>query len=368
MKPYPNLIPRFVLLLSIVVGLMACKPNPQDDIALFQPFITENINKKSADPYISSTVKPGDKMYDILVNIQHGKWSVAKSGLLVLIEEGNADAMLWYAKMILLDNNKRREVTNLIFKSLTSGNPYAALAIAKNSLACAYLGSGSLDSQVVKSLGISDPNSARLCTDDNFQKAIELFKPLAAQGDLRAQYFLLQQQELEKSKETRAQYIQEVIRFSKNHYYQPLMDYVNTILIYSPSKNKSESKTAEQYQLAIDLLTIAANNNYIPAVNDLAYYLNEISKEESERLINIALKLGSTSAVKYKYHRSNEGSEDEYFYNALYKGLSGEYSFDVHTLNDEEKAKVNEKVKLFMKDITPMVYIDGFTSRDDWVD
>ncbi|MCD1200527.1 tryptophanase, partial [Vibrio cholerae] len=56
------------------------------------------------------------------------------------------------------------------------------------------------------------------------------------------------------------------------------------------------------------------------------------------------------------------------FYNALYKGLSGEYSFDVHTLNEEEKAKVNEKVKLFMKDITPMVYIDGFTSRNDWVD
>ncbi|EII7298784.1 sel1 repeat family protein, partial [Vibrio cholerae] len=248
---------RLVLLMSIMIGLVACKPNPQDDIALFQPFITENINKKSADPYISSTVKPGDKMYDILVNIQHGKWSVAKSGLLVLIEEGNSDAMLWYAKMILLDNNKRREVTNLIFKSLTSGNPYAALAIAKNSLACAYLGSESLDSQVVKSLGISDPNSARLCTDDNFQKAIELFKPLAAQGDLRAQYFLLQQQELDQSKETRAQHIQEVIRFSQAHYYQPLMDYVNTILTRPQGKDKYEARTTEQYNLAIDLLTIA---------------------------------------------------------------------------------------------------------------
>ncbi|BEI25145.1 hypothetical protein KKIDH5335_34770 [Vibrio fluvialis] len=351
-----------------MVGLVSCKPNPQDDIALFQPFITENINKKSADPYISSTVKPGDKMYEILVNIQHGQWDVAEGGLLSLIDEGNPDAMLWYARMLLLDNNKRREVINLIFKSLTLGNPYAALAIAKNSHACAYLGTGSLDSQVAQSLGISDPNSAQLCTDDNFQKAIELFKPLSEKGDLRAQYFLLKQQELDQSKETRAQYIQEVIRFSQNHYYQPLMDYVNTILIYSPSKGKSESKTVEQYQLAIDLLTIAANNNYIPAVNDLAYYLKETSKEESERLRNLALKLGSTSAVEYKYHRSHEGSENKYFYNALYKGLSGKYAFDVHTLNEEEKAKVNEKVKLFMKDITPMVYIDGFTRRNDWVD
>ncbi|MBY8216582.1 sel1 repeat family protein [Vibrio fluvialis] len=359
---------RLILLLGIMVGLVSCKPNPQDDIALFQPFITENINKKSADPYISSTVKPGDKMYEILVNIQHGQWDVAEGGLLSLIDEGNPDAMLWYARMLLLDNNKRREVINLIFKSLTLGNSYAALAIAKNSHACAYLGTGSLDSQVAQSLGISDPNSAQLCTDDNFQKAIELFKPLSEKGDLRAQYFLLKQQELDQSKETRAQYIQEVIRFSQNHYYQPLMDYVNTILIYSPSKGKSESKTVEQYQLAIDLLTIAANNNYIPAVNDLAYYLKETSKEESERLRNLALKLGSTSAVEYKYHRSHEGSENKYFYNALYKGLSGKYAFDVHTLNEEEKAKVNEKVKLFMKDITPMVYIDGFTRRNDWVD
>ncbi|MCG6267942.1 sel1 repeat family protein, partial [Vibrio furnissii] len=99
-----------------------------------------------------------------------------------------------------------------------------------------------------------------------------------------------------------------------------------------------------------------------------AYYLKETSKEESERLRNLALKLGSTSAVEYKYHRSHEGSENKYFYNDLYKGLSGKYAFDVHTLNEEEKAKVHEKVKLFMKDITPMVYIDGFTSRDDWVD
>ncbi len=307
-------------------------------------------------------------MYEILVNIQHGQWDVAEGGLLSLIDEGNPDAMLWYARMLLLDNNKRREVINLIFKSLTLGNPYAALAIAKNSHACAYLGTGSLDSKVAQSLGISDPNSAQLCTDDNFQKAIELFKPLSEKGDLRAQYFLLKQQELDQSKETRAQYIQEVIRFSQNHYYQPLMDYVNTILIYSPSKGKSESKTVEQYQLAIDLLTIAANNNYIPAVNDLAYYLKETSKEESERLRNLALKLGSTSAVEYKYHRSHKGSENKYFYNALYKGLSGKYAFDVHTLNEEEKTKVNEKVKLFMKDITPMVYIDGFTRRNDWVD
>lgn len=366
MKPYPNRLTRFVLLLSIMIGLVACKPNPQDDIALFQPFITENINKKSADPYISSTVKPGDKMYDILVNIQHGKWSVAKSGLLVLIEEGNSDAMLWYAKMILLDNNKRREVTNLIFKSLTSGNPYAALAIAKNSLACAYLGSGSLDSQVVKSLGISDPNSARLCTDDNFQKAIELFKPLAAQGDLRAQYFLLQQQELDQSKETRAQYIQEVIRFSQAHYYQPLMDYVNTILTRPQGKDKYEARTTEQYNLAIDLLTIASNNNYIPAIKRLLEV--DLDEEIFTKRMEQLTRLGSTFEIYENYFNSQDEYE-RYYYSMLFKQLTGDNKLSSSYRATEDEVKmINEKIEKVISSMTPMVYIDGFTSRDDWVD
>ncbi|MBL4240708.1 sel1 repeat family protein [Vibrio fluvialis] len=344
---------RLILLLSIMIGLVACKPNPQDDIAMFRPFIAENINKRSDDPYISSTVKSGDKMYEILVNIQHGRHDIAANQLQAMIEDNDSDAMVWYAKLIYRSSvNNIPQALSLYKKAMDDGNPYAYIMLSP----------GLISSGCVSYFGEKN------CTLEHFNKAIGLFKPLAAQGDLRAQYFLLQQKYLDKSKETREQYIQEVIRFSQVHYYQPLMDYVNTILIYSPSKGKSESKTVEQYQLAIDLLTIAANNNYIPAVNDLAYYLKETSKEESGRLRNLALKLGSTSAVKYKYHRSHEGSENKFFYNALYKGLSGKYAFDVHTLSEEEKAKVNEKVKLFMKDIAPMVYIDGFTSRDDWVD
>ncbi len=353
MKPYPNRIARFVLLLSIVVGLMACKPNPQDDIALFQPFITENINKKSAEPYISSTVKPGDKMYEILVNIQHGRHDIAANQLQDMIEENDIDAMVWYAKLIYRSSvNNIPKALSLYQKAMDDGNPYAYIMLSP----------GLISSGCVRYFGEKN------CTLEHFNKAIELFKPLAAQGDLRAQYFLLKQQKLDQSKETRGQYIQEVIRFSQAHYYQPLMDYVNTILIYSPSKGKSESKTVEQYQLAIDLLTIAANNNYIPTINKLSFLLEDAAQEESERLINIALKLGSTKMVEYKYLYSEKESEEKYFYKSLYKGLSGKYAFDVHTLNEEEKAKVNEKVNLFMKDIAQMVYIDGFTSRDDWVD
>ncbi|EJL6742558.1 sel1 repeat family protein, partial [Vibrio cholerae] len=238
MKPYPNRIARFVLLLSIVVGLMACKPNPQDDISLFQPFITENINKKSADPYISSTVKPGDKMYDILVNIQHGDIKPAYEKLMVLVDKNDYEAQFWVAKMIYQASSQSiARAINLYKQSSNQGNPYAYYELSPLGKGClAYFGK-------------------KTCTDENLNKAIELFKPLAAQGDLRAQYFLLQQQELDKSKETRTQYIHEVIRFSKNHYYQPLMDYVNNILTRPQGKFKYEAKTPELYQLAIQLLT-----------------------------------------------------------------------------------------------------------------
>ncbi|GHY94323.1 sel1 repeat family protein [Vibrio cholerae] len=368
MKPYPNRLTRFVLLLSIMVGLVACKPNPQDDIALFQPFITENINKKSADPYISSTVKPGDKMYDFLLSLQRG--STNNHDLKPLINEGNTDAMVWYARLMMMYIDERNYSRELLQRAFFEGNPYAALELSDIGESCFYLGKLTLHRQVAESLNLESSADSQLnvCAKENRQIAIKGFEQLAEQGDLRAQYFLLQQQELDKSKETRAQYIQEVIRFSQNHYYQPLMDYVNTILTRPQGKDKYEARTTEQYNLAIDLLTIASNNNYIPAINKLSFLLEDTAQEESERLINLSLKLGSTSTVKYKYHRSNRDSEEKYFYNALYKDLTGEYSFDVHTLNEEEKAKVNEKVKLFMKDITPMVYIDGFTSHYNWVD
>lgn len=34
----------------------------------------------------------------------------------------------------------------------------------------------------------------------------------------------------------------------------------------------------------------------------------------------------------------------------------------------KEKQELDSKVELIMKEVTPMVYIDGFTSRDKWVD
>ncbi len=343
---------RLVLLLSIVVGLMVCKPNPQDDIALFQPFITENINKKSAEPYISSTVKPGDKMYEILVNIQHGKHDIASNKLQSLIEGNDSDAMVWYAKLIYRASvNNRPKALSLYQKAMDDGNPYAYIMLSP----------GLISSGCVSYFGEKN------CTLEHFNKAIELFKPLAAQGDLRAQYFLLQQQELDKSKETRAQYIQEVIRFSQAHYYQPLMDYVNTILTRPQGKFKYEAKTPELYQLAIQLLTVAANNNYIPAIEFLVRQDSDLKSNDD---LYLKLKtLGGTHFYKTRFFEfKNEFNNRQlYCYATLYEAITGSDKFFIG-IENEENIAADCNIEDSMKEMTPMVYIDGFTSRDDWVD
>ena len=129
MLHYLKLFSALLLCVS-TVGLVGCDkgytPNPEDDIALFQPFIDANINKKSDDPYISSTAKPGDKFYDILVNIQHGRHDVAIKQLKPLVDKGDADAQFWYAKMIFDSSVKNRyPALQLYKKSAEQGNPYS---------------------------------------------------------------------------------------------------------------------------------------------------------------------------------------------------------------------------------------------------
>ncbi|WGK84094.1 sel1 repeat family protein [Vibrio aestuarianus] len=349
MTLYLNRLVRLVLLLSVMVGLVACKPNPQDDIALFQPFITENVNKKSADPYISSTVKPGDKMYEILVNIQHGDTKSAYEKLMILVDKNDYEAQFWVAKMIYQASVKSiPRAINLYELSANQGNPYAYYELSPLGKGClAYFGK-------------------KTCTEDNFTKAIELFKRLAKQGDLRAQYFLLKQQQLDQSKETRAQYIQEVIRFSQAHYYQPLMDYVNTILVRPQGKDKYEAKTPEQYELAINLLTIASNNNYIPALKRRLEV--DVDEEKFNQLMEQLTRLGSTFEIYENYFNSLDEYE-RYYNSTLFKRLTGDNKLSSsYKATDKEESIVSEKIEKIISYMTPMVYIDGFTSRDDWVD
>ncbi|OOE72464.1 hypothetical protein BZG25_15860, partial [Salinivibrio sp. ML198] len=71
---------------------------------------------------------------------------------------------------------------------MSEGNPYAAYWLSNRSYRCrAHLGSSSLGNKVAKDLGLDTSYENKYCTEEIYQKAVEGFKKLAAEGDLRAQ-------------------------------------------------------------------------------------------------------------------------------------------------------------------------------------
>ncbi len=360
---FSRILVRSMLLFGLVLSMVGCSkaPDPQDDIPLFDAFIAENIDKVSDDPYISSTVRPGDKMYDFLVSLQHG--SGGKNFLDPLLDNEDPEAMLWEGRLILPVMRLRGKAYRLIHGAMQAGNPYAALELSEGSESCRYyFGKNSAGNKLAEMVGMGASNESGVCSEDNFALALKGFEELAKKGDLRAQYFLLKQKSWDQSTETRAEYIQEIIRFAEAHYYQPLMDYVGTILFYSKEENKDISNTQEQHELAIKLLTIASNNNYIPAIYKL--YFATTNKDEKEKLINKSFVLGDIRMIKYQLFKEQDGSPEQYYYNTIIKELSGRYLFSPE--ESEKEPDVQLQAEKFAESIHSSVYIDGFTDSGDW--
>ncbi|HBN6296289.1 TPA: sel1 repeat family protein [Vibrio parahaemolyticus] len=360
---FSRLFVKSILLFGLALSMVGCSkaPDPQDDIPLFDSFITENIDKVSDDPYISSTVRPGDKMYEFLVSLQHG--SGGNNFLAPLLDDGDPEAMLWEGRLILPVMRLRGKAYRLIHGAMQAGNPYAALELSEGSESCRYyFGKNSAGNKLAEMVGMGTPNEPGVCSEENFALALKGFEELAKKGDLRAQYFLLKQKNWDQSTETRAEYIQEIIRFAEAHYYQPLMDYVGTILFYSKEENKDISNTQEQHELAIKLLTIASNNNYIPAIYKL--YFATKNKDEKNKLINKSFVLGDIRMIKYQLFKEQDGSPEQYYYNAIIKELSGRYLFSPE--ESEKEPDVQLQAEKFAESIHSSVYIDGFTDSGDW--
>ncbi|EGR5064255.1 sel1 repeat family protein, partial [Vibrio cholerae] len=56
-----------------------------------------------------------------------------------------------------------------------------------------------------------------------------------------------------------------------------------------------------------------------------------------------------------------------YCYATLYEAITGSDKFFIG-IENEENIAADCNIEERMKEMTPMVYIDGFTSRDNWVD
>ncbi|OLQ90133.1 hypothetical protein BIY22_03775 [Vibrio panuliri] len=371
------------LVLGVVVAILlsACAPDPQDDIPLFESYLKENINKKSNDPYISSYVRPEDEMYEYLSKLQRGQGF--RSILEPLIERGNIEAMVWMGRGKVNQLEVRGEVIALLGKAMKAGDPLAALALSSGGEECWWFGKGSLTSLVANDLGVEVPSNIETCSEENWNKAQQGIKKLADKGDLSAQYYLLKRVRIdnpEETRESRDKYIKEIVRLAEGYYYKPMMDYVDSIF---ERKRKGKNiqitgKTPELERLGVDLMTIAANHNYIPAINFLIEYKHQ-SIHIDDPLFEQGMMLGSPRAVTGKIvlftrngakHLSNR---EIYYYGRVYESISGDNrhlitKYKEGSLSEEERQKIDAEVAKVTEQITPMVYIDRFTDRTNWVD
>jgi hypothetical protein len=373
MSVYKNII-KIAFLLFVVVGISACKEkekaiNPEDDIPLFKDFIEENIDKVADDPYISSTVRPENEMYDVFLDLQRGTpWSKEEDRFNRLIDKGNADATILYSRLTLNDIEKKSVAVSRLAKLMSDGNPYAAYWLSNRSYRCrAHLGSSSLGNKVAKDLGLDTSYENKYCTEEIYQKAVEGFKKLAAEGDLRAQYFLLKDKGLDKSVEKREEYIKEVIRFADSHYYKPLMDYIDSLQKQTNDGVVFRSEKLEK--LAFDLLKVASNNNYIPAMGAVMYY--ERNSDDNNKLYKRMKMLGG----KYYFwamfeDKSEEMDEKEKYCHALLfekvyrKNILFSFNSDWPEKNDYDESicEVDKEIA----EMKPMIYIDYFTLIANW--
>ncbi|KUI96951.1 hypothetical protein [Vibrio sp. MEBiC08052] len=155
------------------------------------------------DPYISSTYRPGDPLYEPLLYIQRHRQGKAEELLHPLVEQGNADAMYWLAQITYDDSYySSGPAAKLFQKSAELGNPYAALRLDSNNRECQMFMSGYCDQKWGK-LGR------------------KLLQERAEKGDKKAEYYLLQYDE-DSSEEVHKELERLVTENAKNHYYQPL--------------------------------------------------------------------------------------------------------------------------------------------------
>ncbi|MGF1910112.1 hypothetical protein L4C38_11760 [Vibrio kasasachensis] len=371
---------KYLLLMLSAIVLTACTPDPQGDIPLFKQYIEQNINKSSDDPHISALVKPGDDLYEYLSKMQRGLGY--RSILVPLIEQGNTEAMVWMGRGNSNQLELRGETIALLGRAMQAGDPFAALALSDGGEECWVFGQNSLSTTVANALGEEVPSDIETCSDKNWHVAQKGFKQLAAQGDLSAQYYLLRRERIDNPDETRESrdyYIKEIIRLAEGHYYKPMMDYVHSLFEKKGKSYQLTGRTPELEKMGIDLLTIAANHNYIPAITFLIEYRKD-SITKNDPLFYKGESLGSAISIRWQMRMFTKKDRktltpSEIYYHALtYKYLTGgsdrmfDYYYEPDSLAGEDIVSIEQKAKIASQKITPMVYLDRFTLRTDWVE
>ncbi|OEE66326.1 hypothetical protein A1OO_11100 [Enterovibrio norvegicus FF-33] len=286
------------------------------------------------NPYISSIYKPGDLLYQPILDFQNGRLDKALPKLKSLSEGGNTDAMFWYADFLTKSSVKTRQDGYQWFeKAAKLGNPYAAMVLIPTSRTCRdYF--------------------MELCSEHWKDIAKSLLEKRAEGGDLRAKYYL----EKPINPQTKADFekmLSLVDESAKMNFFIPTLDMLK---FYEGMGDNTD------YEI-VRILQFVAKYNFVPAYSTLNEFstTNEISPK--------AIKLGSKVQLEIDALRCTKEShklEKQDLIECLSKAYTlNDFYNEPFTLkyivlpdNPDLIQMAKEKSKAFISTMTPTIYID----------
>ncbi|MDW6002362.1 SEL1-like repeat protein [Vibrio mangrovi] len=316
------------------------------------------------DPYISSTYRPGDPLYEPLLYIQRHRQGLAEELLKPLVEQGNADAMYWLAQITYRDNYySGGPAAELFQKSAELGNPYAALRLDSDNYECRR-------------------RMSSYCDQKWGELGRKLLQERADKGDKKAKYYLLQYDE-NSSEDAHKKLEKLVTENAKNHYYQPLMRMVvdyndQSYLTYFEKEDKYD---IEERKIISKLAYLMANNNFSPVISNFIYFNQDLYKKEYlSKMARQSMKINSSPFFCSHYYLDNSGDRIDIitasacsYVTDIYKEDDDENSFStfkfllhknkIEKLTEAEELQVRDMASVIFKRMTPMIYIDEMNPR-----
>ncbi|WP_299494812.1 hypothetical protein [uncultured Shewanella sp.] len=308
-------------------------------------------SQPNSNVYASSQITPDNPLFEGVLALQRGRYGLAEQKLKLLMEAGNLDAMFWYAETILGSSvYATQEAGDLFLKAANAGHAYSALKLDPTTRDCElYLG--------------------YRCSEDWIEKGEVLLKARAEQGDVKAQYYANVIKK-PRSEEDYQRNIDLVTQAANNGYYMPLIETIKRLERYNSLDNKKK-------QAIVKLVTLAANNNFVPAIAASYKYTKDKNPQQAEELLLKLARLGNRMAINATFHfdfQALQQGDDSKFFNAYKFALVREIIFrknnntesmgwaivrkEIRPFRDGEKDHIKLAAEEFINQMTPMIYID----------
>ncbi|NRD72204.1 hypothetical protein HQQ94_02915 [Shewanella sp. VB17] len=318
-------------------------------------------SQPNPDPYAASQITPDNPLFNGVLAYQRGQYSAAAQAIKPLADAGDAAAMFWYGEVTtgksIYYSAQAGEWFN---KAASKGSPYAARKLDPDTSNCEMV-----DIRV------------NICNPEWYDKAPELFAKKADTGDVMASFYANQRSIRFGNEADYHTNITLITEAAKAGYYSPLYA---AILRFEQDKDL----TPEKKQAIVDLLTLAANHNFVPAMEKLTSYFDLISDKSAvnwQRQLTVLGHKGGLTGLSISLLYKKDSIEKSVLKEAYKLSLVENTLFSnsrvgrnlialsikngsATELTDAEKQQAQVAADKFISQMTPVIYIDEMHPRN----